>query len=223
MDLDMLRWHDPKGALDRSLLCYMNEISDSIPLSSEEEAAMARRIQMGDVDARNRLVKANLRFVVRIALEYKNRGLPLGDLVSAGNVGILTAAERFDETQGYRFISYAVWWVRQAILQALMGQRTVRIPVNRLDMLSRISKSHTALQQKLYEEPVAADIAEDLGVTSGEVERTLLDSRASLSLDSPFDEDSASFLNDIGVPAVKIGERKNNNPRYTLGRARLFQ
>lgn len=191
MDVDVTNVPEP---LDRSLLRYMKEIADSSPLSSKEEAELARRIRMGDVEARNRLVHANLRFAVSIALEYRHRGLSLGELISAGNVGLITAAERFDETQGYRFISYAVWWVRQAILQTLMEQRTVRMPVNRFDLLARISKSFSGLQQKLYADPAADDIAADLGVTLKDVERTLLASRSSLSLDAPFDVESGNNL-----------------------------
>lgn len=181
-------------SIDRSLLRYMKEISDSYPLSSADEADLARRIRTGNVEARNKLVHANLRFVVSVALEYRHRGLALGELISAGNVGLITAAERFDETQGYRFISYAVWWVRQAILQALMEQRTVRLPVNRFDLLARISKSFSGLQQKLYADPSARDIATDLGVTLKDVERTLVDSKASLSLDAPLDTESGHNL-----------------------------
>jgi RNA polymerase primary sigma factor len=190
------------GPLDRSLIRYMKEIADSSPLSSEEEAELARLIRANDVKARNRLVHANLRFVVSIALGYRHRGLSLGELISAGNVGLITAAERFDEAQGYRFISYAVWWVRQAILQALMEQRTVRMPVNRFDLLARISKSFSGLQQKLYADPAADDIAADLGVTLKDVERTLMDSRSSLSLDAPFDTESGnSLLQTLADPA----------------------
>jgi RNA polymerase primary sigma factor len=195
--------------LDRSLLRYMKEIADSSPLSSQEEADLARRIRKGDVEARNRLVHANLRFVVSIALEYRHRGLSLSELISAGNVGLITAAERFDETQGYRFISYAVWWVRQAILQALMEQRTVRLPVNRFDLLARISKSFSGLQQKLYADPAAKDIAADLGVTLKDVERTLLDSRSSLSLDAPFDAESGNNLHQTLVDPAHASLEEN--------------
>jgi RNA polymerase primary sigma factor len=193
--------------LDRSLLRYMKEISDSSPLSSDEEAELARRIRAGDVEARNRLVHANLRFVVSVCLEYRHRGLSLGELISAGNVGLITAAERFDETQGYKFISYAVWWVRQAILQTLMEQRTVRLPVNRFDLLARISKSYSSLQQRLYTDPSAGDIAADLGVTLKDVERTMLDSRASLSLDAPLDSESGhNMLQTLADPRHALDE-----------------
>ena len=212
--MDVKATNVPQETFDRSLLRYMKEIASSSPLSSREEAELARRIRMGDLEARNRLVHANLRFVVSIALEYRNRGLSLGELISAGNVGLITASERFDEAQGYRFISYAVWWVRQAILQTLMEQRTVRMPVNRFDLLARISKSFNGLQQKLYTDPAADEIAADLGVTLKEVERTLLDSRASLSLDAPLDPESGhNLLQTLVDPAHASLEEKLDQKR----------
>ena len=133
---------------DPLLAAYLGEIAGSMPLSSKEEAVLARRIRQGDGEARNLLVEANLRFVVRVAKEYQNRGLALAELISAGNVGLITAAERFDETRGFKFISYAVWWIRQSILHALTEQSTVRVPVNRLDLLAKIARTGDALQQQ---------------------------------------------------------------------------
>ena len=179
---------------DKTLIRYMREIADSHPLSSDEEAKLARHIQMDDVKARNKLVHANLRFVVTIALKYCHRGLTLGELISAGNVGLLNAAERFDETRGIKFISYAVWWVRQAILDALREERTVRIPVNRLDLQARISKSFSGLQQELQDAPSTAQVADDLGVSFEEIDQTLRDIQPSLSLDAHYDEESGSNL-----------------------------
>ena len=131
---------------DPTLRKYMGEISDSKPLSGEEEADLARRIRQGDLRARNELVYANLRFVFRVAVGYQNRGLTLAELISAGNVGLFSAAERFDETRGYKFISYAVTWVRQSILSALANEsRAVRVPLNRLGDRSRayqVAKAH---------------------------------------------------------------------------------
>ncbi len=124
-----------------SLTTYFKEISRSRLLSAEEEGRIARAIQEGDVDARNELVQANLRFVVSVAKGYRNRGLSLEELVSAGNIGLLKAAERFDWRCGFKFISYGVWWVRQAILDALRVERTVRIPISRLDLSARILRS----------------------------------------------------------------------------------
>ena len=135
------------GEGDQVLASYLDDIVASTPLAPVEEAELAARIRAGDEFARNELVEANLRFVVSVAKEYQNRGLALVELISAGNVGLITASERFDETKGYKFISYAVWWVRQAILKALMEQSTVRVPVNRLDMQSKVSRTYAALQQ----------------------------------------------------------------------------
>ena len=124
---------------DNNTQRYMQDIADSQPLSSEEEAVLAQRIKLGDHQARNKLTEANLRFVVSIALEYKNKGIPLGDLISAGNMGLITAAERFDETKGVRFISYAVWWVRQSILLTFAEDKgVVRLPLNKHDLIRAI-------------------------------------------------------------------------------------
>jgi RNA polymerase primary sigma factor len=172
---------------DPLLAAYLEEIAGSTPLSSREEAALARRIRQGDAEARNLLVEANLRFVVRVAKEYQNRGLSLAELISAGNVGLITAAERFDETRGFKFISYAVWWIRQAILQALTEQSTVRVPVNRLDLLAKIARTGEALQQQ-GAPPTPERIAQVLGLSAQEIEDTLVDGQPVRSLDAPFDE-----------------------------------
>ena len=136
--------------MDDSLGSYLAEIANSNPLSGAEEVRLARKIKQGDERARNRLVEANLRFVVSVAKEYQNRGVPLADLISAGNMGLITAAERFDEDKGFKFISYAVWWIRQAILQTLAEQsRTVRLPLNKIGLLYKISKALRSLQHKI--------------------------------------------------------------------------
>ena len=173
---------------------YCKELSCSRPLSSKDEAELARRIQEGDVDARNELVQANLRFVVSVALGYGNRGLSLEELVSAGNTGLLKAADRFDWRRGFKFISYGVWWVRQSILDALKEERTVRIPVNRLDLQARILRSFSGLQQELQDAPSTEQVADDLGVSFKEIDRTLRDIQPSLSLDAHYDEESGSNL-----------------------------
>ena len=180
---------------DPALASYLRDISDSTPLSAGEETELARSIHEGNGDARNALVEANLRFVVSVAKEYQNRGLSLAELISAGNVGLITAAERFDETRGFKFISYAVWWIRQSILQALMEQSTVRMPVNRLDMLSKISRTAEALQQKGIA-PSIDNVADTLGFTAEEVERTLVTGQPVRSLDAPFDDGEERCLHD---------------------------
>jgi len=180
---------------DPALTTYFKDIAESEPLSFKEEAALASRIRRGDAVARNALVEANLRFVVAVAKQYQNRGLSLQELISAGNVGVITASERFDEGRGFKFITYAVWWIRQSILQALAEQSTVRVPINRLDMAAKISRTQEALQQ----EGVAATIgkvAEVLGVPEAEVENTLANSQPVCSLDAPYEEGDEHCLLD---------------------------
>lgn len=184
--------------MEDSLGCYLGEISSSEPLSSSEEVNLARQIRKGDELARNRLVEANLRFVVSVAKEYQNRGVPLTDLISAGNVGLITAAERFDEKKGFKFISYAVWWIRQAILQALAEQsRTVRLPLNKIGLLYKISKASRLLQQERSDAPKPEDIAKELDVPVEEVRETLLCGRSMRSLDATFKEEEDHSLLDI--------------------------
>ena len=165
---------NPAGS-DSVLASYLDDISNSMPLAAAEEAELAVQIRAGDESARNKLVEANLRFVVSVAKEYQNRGLSLVQLISARNVGLITASERFDETKGYKFISYAVWWIRQSILQTLMEQSTVRMPVNRLDMLAKISRTYEALQQD-GSVPSLEQVAKVLGFSEDKVEQTLVDS-----------------------------------------------
>ena len=183
------------GEGDQVLASYLDDIAASTPLAPVEEAELAARIRAGDEFARNELVEANLRFVVSVAKEYQHRGLALVELISAGNVGLITASERFDETKGYKFISYAVWWVRQGILQALMEQSTVRVPVNRIDMLSKVSRTYEALQQ---DGPVPSldKVADTLGFSREKVEQTLVDNQPIRSLDAPFEDGEERCLLD---------------------------
>ena len=171
---------------DSILSSYLHDISDSSPLTHAEEGDLARSIRAGDPGARNALVEANLRFVVSVAKDYQGRGLSLSELISAGNIGLITAAERFDETRGFKFISYAVWWVRQAILQTLMEQSTVRVPANRLDLLSKIGRTVEALQ-KDGQPASLARVAESLGCSLEDVEQTMVSGQPVRSLDAPFD------------------------------------
>lgn len=180
---------------DPVLASYLDDIADSTPLDAGAEAELARRIRRGDEAARNALVEANLRFVVAVAKEYQRRGLSLSELISAGNVGLITAAERFDETKGFKFISYAVWWIRQAILQTLTEQSTVRMPVNRRDMMTKIVRAQEALQ-KGGEQPTIRQVAEALGFSEEEVEQTLVNNQPVRSLDAPFDEGEEYSLMD---------------------------
>lgn len=175
---------DPRNDGDPILAAYLKEIADSTPLTSQDEADLARRIRDGDQEARNALVEANLRFVVAVAKGYQHRGLSLAELISAGNVGLITAAERFDEKRGFKFISYAVWWVRQAILQALMEQPTVRMPSNRRDLLSKISRAREALHQQGAPATIT-QVAETLGCPEQAVEDAMVSGQPIRSLDAP--------------------------------------
>lgn len=170
------------GSLDR----YLEEISRYPLIDREEEARLARGIREGDQEALRKLVLSNLRFVVSIARRYQNQGVLLPDLINEGNLGLIRAAHRFDPTRGMKFISYAVWWIRQAILQALADQsRVVRIPLNRALALHRIGQRSTSLVQKLGREPTAHELARDLGISTREVLQGLRINRPSLALDAP--------------------------------------
>ncbi|MBK35624.1 MAG: RNA polymerase subunit sigma [Gemmatimonadetes bacterium] len=184
---------------------YLRDISSSEPLSGPEEVELSRLIRKGNQKARDELVRANLRFVVSVAREYQNHGVPLSDLISAGNVGLMTAAERFDGTRGFKFISYAVWWIRQAIHQSLaQDSRVVRLPINRIDLLHNISKVSRELLQTTEVEPEPEVIAKELGVSEDMVKDTLLRARDVWSLDASFKEDDDhSLLNVLPDPTLE--------------------
>ena len=171
-----------EGSLDQ----YLRDISAYPLISREEEAELARRIRQGDQEALDKLVRSNLRFVVSVAKKYQNQGVSLSDLINEGNLGLIRAAHKFDETKGIKFISYAVWWIRQAILQALAEQsRIVRVPLNRAGTLHRIGKRANALLQELGREATHAEIAEGMDITEEEVAKTMSISQVHLSLDAP--------------------------------------
>jgi RNA polymerase primary sigma factor len=183
---------------DRSLDLYLREIGETPLIKAEEEVKLAKRIRQGDQVALERLTKANLRFVVSVAKQYQNQGLSLSDLINEGNIGLIKAAKRFDETRGFKFISYAVWWIRQAILQALAEQsRIVRLPLNRVGTLHKIGKISSSLQQEFGREPSANEIAKKLELSEGEVSDTLKISNSHLSLDAPFSVSEDNSLIDI--------------------------
>jgi RNA polymerase primary sigma factor len=172
----------PPGSLDQ----YLKEISAYPLIDRKEEAQLAERIRRGDREALEKLVNSNLRFVVSIAKKYQNQGVALADLINEGNLGLIRAAEKFDETRGVKFISYAVWWIRQAILQALAEQsRIVRVPLNRAGELHRIGKRSSALVQELGREPTVGELAEGLDVDADELYKTMSIAMAHLSLDAP--------------------------------------
>ncbi|MBL8988887.1 MAG: sigma-70 family RNA polymerase sigma factor [Gemmatimonadales bacterium] len=171
---------------DGSLDQYLREISRYPLINQEEEVSLAKRIHVGDEEALDKLVRSNLRFVVSVAKKYQNQGVSLSDLINEGNLGLIRAAHKFDETKGIKFISYAVWWIRQAILQALAEQsRIVRVPLNRAGTLHRITRRSSALQQELGREPTAAEVAEGMDIGVEEVEKTLSISQNHVSLDAP--------------------------------------
>jgi RNA polymerase primary sigma factor len=183
---------------DRSLNLYLKEISTVDLLTQEQEVLLARRIREGDEQALHELTRANLRFVVSVAKQYKNQGLSLADLINEGNVGLIKAAIRFDETKGYKFISYAVWWIRQAILQALAEHsRIVRLPLNRAGALHKVGVRAKQLGQEYGREPTAREIADELSMSIEEVHETLRISSHHLSLDASLQGDDGNRLMDF--------------------------
>jgi len=183
---------------DLSLEIYLREIRRTDLLTPEDEVTLAKRIKSGDRRALDELVQANLRFVVSVARQYAGRGLPLADLINEGNVGLIKAAERFDETRGFRFISYAIWWIRQSILQALSEQtRVVRIPVNRAGKATKIERTAQDLEQSLGRDPTTEEIAAKLDTTEADVlEHRTYSSRA-VSLDAPTTDDGDTSLGSL--------------------------
>ncbi|WP_027003209.1 sigma-70 family RNA polymerase sigma factor [Hugenholtzia roseola] len=182
----------------QSLDKYLQEIGKVDLLSPDEEVELAKRIREGDQVALEKLTKANLRFVVSVAKQYQNQGLSLGDLINEGNLGLIKAAQRFDETRGFKFISYAVWWIRQSILQALAEQsRIVRLPLNRVGSLNKISKTFSELEQRYEREPSPEELAEALEITAAEVIDTLKISGRHVSMDAPFVQGEDNTLLDV--------------------------
>ena len=186
---------------------YFHEIEDSVGLSAADEIEVAGRIRDGDEDALSSLVNANLRFVVSVAKGYQNLGLPLSDLINEGNLGLMVAARRFDGSKGFKFISYAVWWIRQSILQALAEQsRIVRLPLNRIGELTRVNKVLTKLEQKLGRPPEVEEIAEELDVKPTDMDLLLRLAQRPVSLETPCDEGEpdrclGDLLPDDNLPA----------------------
>jgi len=182
----------------QSLDKYLQEIGKVDLLTPEEEVELAKRIREGDQRALEKLTKANLRFVVSVAKQYQNQGLSLGDLINEGNLGLIKAAQRFDETRGFKFISYAVWWIRQSILQALAEQsRIVRLPLNRVGSLNKITKTYSELEQKLEREPSPEELAEALDMSPSEVSDTIRISGRHVSVDAPFVPGEDNSLLDV--------------------------
>ena len=184
----------------QSLEKYLQEIGKVELIAPEEEVALAVRIKKGDLKALERLTKANLRFVVSVAKQYQNQGLTLPDLINEGNLGLIKAAQRFDETKGFKFISYAVWWIRQSILQALAEQsRIVRLPLNKVGLTNRITKAYQLLEQEFEREPTAEELADFLEITSEEVSATLMLGSKHVSVDTPLTYGEENTLIDVLV------------------------
>lgn len=182
----------------QSLDKYLQEIGRVDLITSDEEVILAQRIREGDQIALEKLTKANLRFVVSVAKQYQNNGLTLGDLINEGNLGLIKAAKRFDETRGFKFISYAVWWIRQSIMQALAEQsRIVRLPLNRVGSLNKISKTFSELEQKFQREPSPEELAEVLEISTEEVAANLKISGRHVSMDAPFINGEENGLLDV--------------------------
>jgi RNA polymerase primary sigma factor len=182
----------------QSLDKYLQEIGKVDLITADEEVQLAKRIKEGDQIALEKLAKANLRFVVSVAKQYQNQGLSLGDLINEGNLGLIKAAQRFDETRGFKFISYAVWWIRQSILQALAEQsRIVRLPLNRVGSLNKISKTFSELEQKYEREPSPEELADVLQVSTAEVVDTMKISGRHVSMDAPFVQGEENSLLDV--------------------------
>jgi len=182
----------------QSLDKYLQEIGKVDLLTAEEEIELAVKIKAGDKTALEKLTKANLRFVVSVAKQYQNQGLSLGDLINEGNLGLIKAGKRFDETRGFKFISYAVWWIRQSILQALAEQsRIVRLPLNRVGALNKIGKAYSNLEQEFEREPNADELADELEMDVKEVSDTLKISSKHVSVDAPFSQGEENSLLDV--------------------------
>jgi RNA polymerase primary sigma factor len=189
----------------QSIERYLQEIGKVELLTAEQEVDLARRIKQGDGKALEKLVNANLRFVVSVAKQYQNRNLSLNDLINEGNLGLVKAAQRFDETKGFKFISYAVWWIRQSIIQALAEQsRLVRLPLNKIGSLTKIHKEFARLEQEYQREPTAEELAVALDLRVEDVKSTLSVGSKHTSLDAPFVEGESSSLLDV-LPNQKAG------------------
>ena len=182
----------------QSLEKYLQEIGKVDLLTAEEEVTLAQKIKDGDQEALEKLTKANLRFVVSVAKQYQNQGLSLSDLINEGNLGLIKAAQRFDETRGFKFISYAVWWIRQSILQALAEQsRIVRLPLNKVGSLNKINRAFSELEQEFEREPSSDELAELLEIPTDEVETTLGVAARHVSMDAPFVDGEDNSLLDV--------------------------
>lgn len=195
----------------QSLDKYLQEIGKVTLISADEEVKLTQRIREGDQEALDKMVKANLRFVVSVAKQYQNGGLSLGDLINEGNVGLVKAASRFDEKRGFKFISYAVWWIRQSILQALAEQsRVVRLPLNRVNSLNKLNKTVSFLEQKFQRDPSDEELAEVLELAPDEVRETVQTGTRQISINAPFLQGEENGLIDV------LKDESEDTPDSTL-------
>lgn len=177
---------------------YLQEISREPMITVNEEVELAQRIRQGDRAALEKLTRANLRFVVSVAKQYQNQGMSLSDLINEGNIGLLKAAEKFDETRGFKFISYAVWWIRQSILQALAEQsRNIRLPLNQVGLLNKISKESAQFEQRYERRPTSEELSDILDIPAEKIDEALSHSGSPLSVDAPFEEGESNSLLDV--------------------------
>jgi len=194
-----------------SLDKYLHEIGKEDLITAEEEVELARRIKSGDNEALDKLIKANLRFVVSVSKQYQNQGLSLPDLINEGNLGLIKAAQRFDETRGFKFISYAVWWIRQSILQALAEQaRIVRLPLNKIGSINKINKTFSELEQRYEREPSHLEIAQALELAPKDVKNSIASSGRHVSMDAPITQDEDTNLYDV------LLSKENQSPDKAL-------
>ncbi|MEE9190658.1 MAG: RNA polymerase sigma factor RpoD/SigA [Candidatus Neomarinimicrobiota bacterium] len=188
----------PGSGSNRSISLYLSEIGKFSPLPPEREVELAIRIQNGEDPAMKELVESNLRFVVSVAKKYQGNGLSLADLINEGNLGLIKAAKRFDHSRGFKFISYAVWWIRQSILQALAEQaRLIRLPLNRVGTITKITKTAEKLEAEIERQPKADEISHQLGMSSDEIVNAMMYSRRHSSLDTPFQDGEDNSLMDV--------------------------
>ena len=201
-----------------SLDKYLQEIGREEPLGAEEEAELAKRIREGDKSALERMTRANLRFVVSVAKQYQNQGLDLPDLINEGNLGLIRAAEKFDETRGFKFISYAVWWIRQAILQALAEQaRIIRLPLNQVGAISRINKAFATFEQLHDRAPSVEELSENLDITPDKIVEAMRLGGKSISMDAPVsDGDGGAFSDPISDVEAHTPDKRLNEESLAI-------
>lgn len=206
-----------------SLEKYLHEISKEELISADEEVILAQKIKQGDKEALNKLTRSNLRFVVSVSKQYQNQGLSLPDLINEGNLGLIKAAEKFDETRGFKFISYAVWWIRQSIMQALAEQsRIVRLPLNKISDLTKVNKTYADLLQKYEREPDESEIASALKIDEEDVVNTILNNNKHISMDAPIKDTEDLTMHDLIITETEKPDKTLNYESLRIEVSRIF-